>query len=162
MISSQLAHLLIDVLNERGAPYSCRAVAHPGDAGESVPFVSRQHRRSAASRERRSAAHLPFHHSQPFTLDLFLQPCYFQPHVERCQRVPVSLSSSLSVPMRQMLISCSCRFSRSVLLTEALCVFVALRLPTCISVCGNSASVVFFHRCCCLQFACPFSPIIVH
>lgn len=54
----------------------------------------------------------------------------------------------------------SCRFSRSLLLTEALCVFVAVRLPTCISVCGNSASVVFLHRCCCLQFACPFTPIV--
>lgn len=38
--------------------------------------------------------------------DLFLQKCYFKPHVERCQRVPVSVPSSLCVPMRQMLISC--------------------------------------------------------
>lgn len=105
MISSQLADLLFDVSNERGAHYSCRAAEPPEDAGESVPFVSRQHRRNAASRKRRSAAHLPFHHSQPFTPDLFLQRCYFKPHVEHCQRVPVSLPSSLCVPMRQMLIS---------------------------------------------------------
>lgn len=54
----------------------------------------------------------------------------------------------------------SCRFSRSLLLTEALCVFVAVCLPTCTSVCGNSTSVVFLHRRCCLQFACPFTPIV--
>lgn len=105
VISSQLADLLIDVSNERGPHYSCRAEAHPEDAGESVPFVSRQHRCSTASRKRRSAAHLPFHHSQPFTPDLFLQRCYFKPHVEPCQRVLVSVPSSLCVPMRQMLIS---------------------------------------------------------
>lgn len=46
-----------------------------------------------------------FHHSQPFTPDLFLQRRYFKPHVERCQRVPVSVPSCLCVPMRQMLIS---------------------------------------------------------
>lgn len=118
LISSQLANLLIDVSNERGPHSSCRAIAQPEDTGEIVPFVSRQHRRSAASCKRPSAAHVPFHHSQPFTPDLFLQWCYFKPHVERCQRVPVSVPSSLCVPMRQMLIS---RPGRAVVVSADLC-----------------------------------------
>lgn len=139
VLSGQLADLLIGVSNARGPHYSCRArrcwrisLSLSQDADAAPPPA-----------KLRSAAHLPFHHSQPFTPDLFLQRCYFKPHVERCQRVPVSVPSSLCVPMRQMLISRSrarsCRFSRSLLLTEAVCVFVAVRLCLLAFLCAGIA-----------------------
>lgn len=96
MISCQLAHLLIDV--EMGEELVIPA--GPSKTLENQSLFSQD-----ASRKRRSAVHLPFHHSQPFTAVFFLQRRYFKPRVERRQRAPLPVPSSLCVPMRQMLIS---------------------------------------------------------
>lgn len=131
----------------------------PEDAGESVPFVSRRLPQTPFSGAPSLSSFPAFYRCFIFTATLFqasrraLSTCAAPRAV-----IPLCCDAS-DAYLRSR--ACSCRFSRSLLLTEAVCVFVAVRLPTCISVCGNSASVVFLHRRCCLQFACPFSLIVL-
>lgn len=128
--SSVFSQLIIDVSNEREAHYSCRAVVHPEDAGESVPFVWRQCRHSAASRKRHSTAHLSFSSVPAFYPWFIFTAMLFQATRRALstgagRRAVMPLCSDVSDAYLSSRAH-SCRFSRSLLLTEASCVFVAV------------------------------------
>lgn len=130
------------------------------DAGESVPFVSRRLPQTPFGGAPSFSSFPAFYRCFIFTAPLF-QASRRALSTRAAPRavIPSPCSDASDAYLRSR--ARSCRFSRSLLLTEALCVFVAVRLPACTSVCGNSASVVFLHRRCCLQFACPFSLIVL-
>lgn len=122
--SCQLPDLLIYVQNGREYFLSLQ---HTQKTLESQSLLSQDNTDAAPPpRKRHSAAHLPFHHSQPFTLCFIFTATLFQASrraLSTCAglRAVIPLCSDASDAYLWSRAR-SCRFSRSLLLTEALCV----------------------------------------